>query len=267
MNGLRYLTIMPILLMLVSATIGLNNYQEAKQEMRDDLTHALRQFVTSQSQLLQLRDTLPLLGHDRVVTLSDEEHLFGEQLTILPLKDTSHVAMCLLRHDSQASFKEEAQLCSDTLLWKPSSMESDDAVIAFKAYSNPSVCSILSHSDQRLPLMGSILCLLLLSGMAWMKRMPQEGTQEEALVPTVPQGRIHLTPMQEQLMEMFANAPEHTLSKTAICEALWPKKDHPENTLYTFISRLKSTLKEQSDLDIVNKRGKEYQLVEGDITN
>ena len=57
------------------------------------------------------------------------------------------------------------------------------------------------------------------------------------------------------------DAPGHTLSKESICAALWPKKEHPENTLYTFISRLKVTLKDQSDLDIINKRGREYQLV------
>ena len=78
---------------------------------------------------------------------------------------------------------------------------------------------------------------------------------------------IHLTPMQEQLMELFVAAPCHTLTKEAICEALWPKKDHPEDTLYTFISRLKTTLTRQSDMDIVNKRGKEYQLIGNNTTN
>ena len=78
---------------------------------------------------------------------------------------------------------------------------------------------------------------------------------------------VHLKRMQEQLMEMFYSAPDHILSKEAICAALWPKKDNPETTLYTFICRLKSTLKTQSDMDIINKRGKEYQLRKNPTTN
>ena len=77
---------------------------------------------------------------------------------------------------------------------------------------------------------------------------------------------MHLTPMQEQLMDMFASAPDHILSKESICSALWPKKERPENTLYTFICRMKATIKEQSGMDIVNVRGKEYKLVDSSKT-
>lgn len=68
-------------------------------------------------------------------------------------------------------------------------------------------------------------------------------------------------------MEMFRNAPEHTLTKEEICKALWPKKEKPEDTLYTFISRLKTSLRKQSDLQIINRRGREYALVENDVTD
>ena len=44
------------------------------------------------------------------------------------------------------------------------------------------------------------------------------------------------------------------------------KKDNPEDTLYTFMSRLKSSLKNQSTLQIVNRRGREYVLVDEDAT-
>ena len=67
--------------------------------------------------------------------------------------------------------------------------------------------------------------------------------------------------MQEQLMEMFVSAPDHILSKDSICATLWPKKERPENTLYTFISRMKVTLRDQLGMDIINIRGKEYKLV------
>ncbi len=267
MKGLRYLTILPALLLLASISMGVNNYQEAKEDMRQDLTHALRQFVISQSQRQMLMDSMPLLHHDRVLTLNDLEESFNNQLTILSLRDTSHISICLARHQKMDTFKEKALLCSDTLLWAPTQKGADDAIFALKAYANPSLCSIFGHSDQRIPITGIISCLLLLSCMAWKDRTTHHGSHQSAIAATPSPMEIHLTPMQEQLMDMFAAAPNHTLSKTAICSALWPKKDNPECTLYTFISRLKTTLKGQSDMDIINKRGREYQLVKKSETN
>ena len=37
--------------------------------------------------------------------------------------------------------------------------------------------------------------------------------------------QVRLTPMQLQLMEMFFRSESHQLTKTEICDALWPKKD------------------------------------------
>jgi hypothetical protein len=199
---------------------------------------------------------------------ADAEAHFSEGLTIDLLKDTSHISLCLVERDAQEAFREKATVSSDTLLWKSAGSDSHPAVVAFKAYANPSVCSILSHSDQRLPLTGIAFCLLLW-GMLWKKRQ-QAATAVSAVHPAststgaAPSSTLTLTPMQEQLMALFAAAPDHTLTKDAIRAALWPKKDHPENTLYTFISRLKTTLKRQSDYDIVNKRGREYQLTTGE---
>ena len=71
---------------------------------------------------------------------------------------------------------------------------------------------------------------------------------------------LTLTPMQEQLLQLFLESPERTLCKDRICSALWPKKDNPDDTFYTFISRMKSALAKQSTLKIENKRGGGYVL-------
>ena len=71
---------------------------------------------------------------------------------------------------------------------------------------------------------------------------------------------VHLTPMQYQLMELFFRAPRHVLSKTEICEALWPKKDDASETLYTLIRRLKPIVEQHSALRIASDRGKAYRL-------
>lgn len=72
--------------------------------------------------------------------------------------------------------------------------------------------------------------------------------------------QVKLTPMQQQLMEMFFRSESHQLSKTEICEALWPKKDDANDTLYTLIRRLKPIIEAHSDLKIESDRGRAYEL-------
>lgn len=72
--------------------------------------------------------------------------------------------------------------------------------------------------------------------------------------------QVRLTPMQQQLMEMFFRSESHQLSKTEICDALWPKKDDANDTLYTLIRRLKPIIEAHSDLKIESDRGRAYEL-------
>ena len=69
---------------------------------------------------------------------------------------------------------------------------------------------------------------------------------------------IHLTPMQQQLMEMFCQTPDHTLRKEDICAALWPKKPDASDTLYTLIRRLRPIIEANSSMKIESDRGKTY---------
>ena len=71
---------------------------------------------------------------------------------------------------------------------------------------------------------------------------------------------VKLTPMQQQLMEMLWLSPTRQLSKTEICDALWPKKEDASETLYTLIRRLKPIIEQHSDLKIEVDRGKSYGL-------
>ena len=71
---------------------------------------------------------------------------------------------------------------------------------------------------------------------------------------------VQLTPMQHQLMEMFFQSPSHSLTKTEICNALWPKKPDARETLYSLIRRLKPVIEQHSDLKIESDRSKAYNL-------
>jgi len=61
-------------------------------------------------------------------------------------------------------------------------------------------------------------------------------------------------------MQLFLAAEGHRLTKSEICETLWPKKDDPNDTLYTLIRRTKQALGEQTQLRIENERGEAYRL-------
>ena len=61
-------------------------------------------------------------------------------------------------------------------------------------------------------------------------------------------------------MEMFFRSESHLLTKADICDALWPKKDDANDTLYTLIRRLKPIIEEHSDLKIESDRGRSYEL-------
>ena len=71
---------------------------------------------------------------------------------------------------------------------------------------------------------------------------------------------VKLTPMQQHLMEILWHSPSHKLSKTEICDALWPKKPDASETLYTLVRRLKPIIEEHSNLKIESDRGKSYRL-------
>ena len=72
--------------------------------------------------------------------------------------------------------------------------------------------------------------------------------------------QVKLTPMQQQLMEMFYMSPSHLLTKKEICDALWPKKEYASETLYTLIRRLKPIVEQHSNLRITSDRGRAYEL-------
>ena len=142
----------------------------------------------------------------------------------------------------------------------------------FKAYAHCSEATIFSLSDQRL---ASVLWMITIGWAAFCFFRRRQAVP--LLVGVTHYGGLNyiesegcfiakngypvkLTPMQHQLMEMFFQSPSHSLTKTEICEALWPKKPDASETLYTLIRRLKPVIEEHSDLKIESDRGKAYKM-------
>ena len=90
-------------------------------------------------------------------------------------------------------------------------------------------------------------------------------SEQEDMFLTSSGERIRLTPMQQQLLGMFFSAPSHSLLKSEICDALWPKKPDASDTLYTLIRRLRHIVEKQSSLRIESDRGKSYQLKDSNL--
>ena len=142
----------------------------------------------------------------------------------------------------------------------------------FKCVAKCSTATIFAMSDQRpasilwmLTLLWAGFCFYrhrhqmpLLAGMTpygGLNYAESEGRFYDA------EGRqVKLTPMHQQLMEMFFRSSSHSLTKTEICDALWPKKPDASETLYTLIRRLKPIIEAHSDLRIEVDRGKAYEL-------
>ena len=125
--------------------------------------------------------------------------------------------------------------------------------VAFNIEAQCSAAMIWGMSDQRLSLVLAIMALISLA-------FSFKGRRQLQLVAMENFSEAHLTPMQRQLMEMFISSDSHRLSKHEICNALWPKKDDANETLYALISRLKRELSRSTDFDIVSDRGRAYIL-------
>jgi hypothetical protein len=142
----------------------------------------------------------------------------------------------------------------------------------FKAYAHCSEATIFSLSDQRpatilwaLTIGWGMFCFYrrkryepLLAGMTHYGGL--RFSESESRFYAEDGHQVQLTPMQHQLMEMFFQSPSHSLTKSEICDALWPKKPDASETLYTLIKRLKPVIEQHSDLKIESDRGKAYEL-------
>ena len=153
--------------------------------------------------------------------------------------------------------------------------------LRFEANAGCSFLTILGLSDQRLSVAFALLSVLWLISFSYYDRCRNKAKSLLLPVSSMSVGHlcqdsnasrylldngteIRFTPMQHQLLELFFKAESHCLSKTEICETLWPGKPDASETLYALISRLKAPLEKKCGLTIVSDRGRAYRLKEKD---
>lgn len=222
----QYLVIVLFVLIVASCATSLGSYRATERLVVDDMSQALSSALAKQQSNVITQDTI---------------QSFNSHLQIAELRGKATIAV-------------------------------DTKGREFKAYARCSEATIFSLSDQRptvvlwtLTLMWALFCfyhrrheMLQMVGVSQyggLRFAEAEGTFYDAAGQ-----RIKLTPMQQQLLEMFFRSETRQLTKTEICDALWPKKPDASETLYTLIRRLRPIIEEHSDLKIESDRGKSYGL-------
>ena len=216
----RYAVIVLFALIIASSLTSLGSYSSTSRLVNEDMDRALALALEEQQSDVISQDTI---------------RTFNNHLQI-------------------AELRGKATLAVDTRGQK------------FKAYAHCSEATIFGLSDQR-----PATILWVLTGfwamLMWYRRPQAANTyggltysEADCQFYAADGQQVQLTPMQHQLMEMFFHSPSHSLTKTEICNALWPKKPDASETLYTLIRRLKPIVEQHSNLRIESDRSKAYGL-------
>lgn len=267
---MRYMVVFPLLLIMVSVVSGWYSYEKTKAEMSEDLNQALLQTtVMDVEDVKNVLDSLVTMPGNPMLTFNGKHNGFAKFLRIPALRDTACISYTLAyagRMADDTSVFGHARIYSDSIVLDGRCEDGENVVIEVQAYANPTWASFLGHSGMAWSVLSFVFgllsfVLLFVYGKDTVLASGKVGVQSSEVL-THDLSTLRLTPMQEQLMQLFYKSPNHTLSKEEICAALWPKKDNPDDSLYTFISRTKSSLIRQSSLRIENRRGREYTLVD-----
>ena len=222
----KYLVIILFVLIVASGVTSLRSYRTTERQIERDMGQALSAALAQQQSDVITQDTI---------------RTFNSNLQIAELRGKATIAV-------------------------------DTKGREFRAYARCSEATIFSLSDQRLTAVLWSMTLLWAAFCFYRRRhemlqmagMLQYGglcfAEAEGTFYDAKGQRIKLTPMQQQLMEMFFRSEAHQLTKTEICDALWPKKLDASETLYTLIRRLKPVVEQHSNLKIESNRGRAYEL-------
>lgn len=286
-------------LWILSFSFGFHNYSETRQAIVSDLNRALQQTLLTHSEQWMNQDTLrtymrlsEILGNP--ISIETHNPDFAEALYLTPLKKKSGIIIHILNKEEKSSSslsplpdkgKTESYLTSDTILWlagnMPSSFPHEAKIgLSFQGYTTASFGTIFLLMNKSLPGVFLLLALLCSSFYLYLyysrKFVPAPLTPyaegrtvsygnitlscDKASFYKEDQEKLKMTPQQYTLMEMFFLSPTHILTRTDICDALWPGKINADETLNTLIRRIRPLIEENSNLKITTDRGRAYIL-------
>ena len=231
MKELRILIFIALCLTTLMTSYG--SYRSAERAIEGDMRQALAKTINEKG--------VETMRQDSIRAYKSISHAEGETMTIAVGDET------LRRFLREPRLRERAYITytvgKENGRWK----------VMFNTEMRYSAAMIWSLSDQRLSLALAVMAMISLA-------FSFRGRKQLQPIAMANFSEAPLTPMQRQLMEMFISSDSHRLSKHEICNALWPKKDDANETLYALISRLKRELSRTTDFDIVSDRGRSYVL-------
>ena len=220
----RYPLLMMLLFGILATWTSVQNYRIAQREICNELTEALL--------LTQAERPVDWLSTDTI-------RQFRSHIPTAELRDGATLSFYV----GDANVRARG-VCSRELRISSS--------LRARGCLSYSAMQIWRFSDQR---MAAFLALLTLLCMAWSLRQfrmpPLNSDQHRSL---------RLTPMQEQLVTLLMSAPERSMSKQDLCQALWPGKPDASETLYTLVRRTKQALEAEGRISIASERGRSYRI-------
>lgn len=281
-----------VALTVSSAVSSIGSYQATKDMIVDDLNRALALTIAEEQAGWLTPDTIRTCRRLQETTggsvaLSAGDDSLRRHITIPRLRDMAYVRLDVpadggttARSLSAAASTTDGLLCSDTVVWRDEGLGEN---VALRSYARCSAATVFGMSDQRLPLVLWLSALLWMAAATLWHRRKAAGLAEAGDEVSVavkgglsyggitlsPDGNsfsdtegrtLRLTPMQHRLMLMFFRSPSHCLPKQEICDALWPRKEDANDTLYTLVRRLKPVIETAGRLRIEADRGRAYRL-------
>ncbi len=259
---LRYGMLIPLALMITSIVSGCFSYQNAKQNLYDDLNRTMIALANENCKLWTRQDTIAALQQMHEAThkpLIYQASDLNFKNTLL--KNEAFYSITLVDDKNTTPSVQGHKIASDSIIILPEQAPNGLA-IKVQGFADCSIASVFAASDQTLPGFLLALSVLSMSCMFYYKRKQNSLmlTQAPVKFPTVHDlDKIKLTPMQRKLVQMFLDAPGNKVDKNTLCETLWGNKSNAEESLYTLIRRTKTALAE-ANLKIICNRGNSYEL-------
>ena len=228
----QYAVIVLFALIIASSLTSFSSYSSTSRMVNEDMDRALALALEEQQNDVISQDTI---------------RTFNSHLQIAELRGKATLAVDTRRQ----KFKAYAY-CSEATIFSLSDQRPATALWVLTGF-----WAMLMWYRHRQAVMGEPLAVAITNGNAFGGLTYSE---KNGRFYAADGQQVQLTPMQHQLMEMFFLSPSHSLTKTEICDALWPKKPDASETLYTLIKRLKPVVEQHSCLKIESDRSKAYSL-------
>lgn len=270
------------LLALSALATGTGNYMDARARIASDLNNALLNTLAENGRSWVNNDTIRVCKQlnavsSEVAAMLVRDRRFTERLSIPELRGKSYISLAVLPQGSgqEVAWCDSMTISGDTIIIYPQTARSEGVKVALRANADCSFATVLSLSDQSLPVTLWFVAMLWgVFSMRYMRKREADGVAVACVRENVALHydesmdtfynssgeEVRFTPMQAELMRMFLNAEGHRLSKDEICSTLWPGKDDASETLYTLIRRLKPVIEQRTGMRIESERGRAYKL-------